>query len=100
MILGAYTPNEGDVELSKNAEVKEAFDKALGELVGAEYEPVAYIARQVVSGMNYAVFCREKTVTADPAVSFSVVTVYQDLEGKASVKEVENLVIGEFDSFE
>ena len=79
--------------------MKEAFDKALATITGADYEPVAYIARQVVSGSNYAVFCTEKSVTLEPTGSFAVVTVYEDLEGNATVKEINNLVIGEYDSF-
>ena len=56
------TPIAGGWRYTENPEVDdnvaEVVDKATGKLLGAEYEPVAYIGSQVVAGMNHAVLCR------------------------------------------
>lgn len=65
--------------------VSEVVDKATAKLLGAEYEPVAYIGSQVVAGINHAVLCRITAVTPDAEAKYSLVYIYEDLEGNCEV---------------
>jgi len=71
-------------------EVKSALVKACETLTGAEYEPVALLASQVVAGMNYKLLCRAtpSVVLSDPEVYYTIVTVYADLSGNAEITDV------------
>lgn len=86
-LCGGWAVNTGDVAFDKNAEVKEAYEKALRSMVmtGGEMEPVAYLGSQVVAGMNYLLLCRVKAVVEDPSTELVLVTVYADLEGNATI---------------
>ena len=68
---GAYTAPE---KPGVTDEAKAALEKALN-------------GTQVVSGTNYMLLCKITTVTAEPVSHYSIVTVYEDLEGNASISE-------------
>lgn len=92
-IFGGLKMNQGDISVDKNADVKAAFDKALDGLVGCNYETVAYIGYQVVSGTNYVILCRTTPISPDAESVFSMVTVYEDLHGTAELSDVADLSI-------
>ena len=68
-------------------------DKATEKLLGAEYEPVAYIGNQVVAGMNHAVLCKLTAVTPDASAAYSLVYIYEDLEGNCEVTGTSDIVL-------
>ena len=68
-------------------------NKALDGLVGCNYEAVAYIGSQVVAGTNYSILCRTTPVVPDAVSSFSIVTVYEDLNGSAELTDVSDLTL-------
>lgn len=68
-------------------EAKGALEKATEKLLGAEYDPVALVATQVVAGMNYSILCEITAVAPDAEPKYSIVIVYQDLEGNAEVTD-------------
>jgi len=70
------------------AAVQKAFDTATGELVGVGYKPVAYLASQVVAGINYAVLCTATTVTAEPVTVPALVIVYATPDGSAKLTHI------------
>lgn len=78
------------------ADAQKAFDSALEGLTGVDYQPMALLGRQVVSGTNYAILCHGSTVTAEPVNNIYVVFVYEDLEGKASVNNIVCLNLTDF----
>lgn len=86
-ILGGWTKAESPVVPE---DVKEAFEAATGELVGAEYEPVAFLECQVVAGMNYLLLAKETIVVPDAVPTYSIVKIYKDAAGEASLAEVLN----------
>lgn len=92
-IVGGLEMNQGEVSVDGNADVKAAFDKALDGLVGCKYETVAYIGCQVVSGTNYVILCRTTPICPDAESVFSMVTVYEDLNGTAELSDVADLSI-------
>ena len=87
-------PMSGGWELAENdaaelpEEVQTAFDKAVANLEGNELKPVAYMAQQVVAGMNYMILCESTLVTAEPVTSYQVAVIYADLQGNAEVTQI------------
>ena len=73
-------------------EVKAAFEKATEGLVGYTYEPIAILGSQVVSGMNYCLLCKTTVVP----VSYTLVYIYEALDGTAEILSIQELV---FDAF-
>lgn len=93
-VLGGWTANEEDTSMEANSEAAEALEKAVGGMVGAKYEPIACLGKQVVSGTNYCLLCRITPVVPSPVSHFALVYVYQALDGSAELLEVQDLTIG------
>ncbi|MBQ6431122.1 MAG: hypothetical protein IJJ99_04525 [Oscillospiraceae bacterium] len=94
--LGGWEVNGKDVEADMPEEARDAFDKAMAELDGADYAPLAYLGSQVVAGMNYAYLCRSTLVIAEPLSKLTLVTVYRDLEGNASILGISDIEIADY----
>ena len=75
-------------------EVREALTAAAGKLLGAEYEPIALLATQVVAGTNYCLLCKVTPVYPDPQSHFALVYLYMDLAGGSKILEVKDIEIG------
>ena len=58
-----------------------------------EYEPVACLATQVVSGLNYSLLCRVTTLTAEPYTHLALVRIYQDLSGHCEITDSAAVVL-------
>ena len=69
-------------------DLKKAFEKAVSELDGVDYTPVAYLASQVVAGTNHCVLCKAAPVVPDAETTYSIVYIYEDLEGNAEITEI------------
>ena len=69
-------------------EMKELFNKAMEGLTGADYEPVAYIASQTVSGKNHLFIARTSPVVPDPQETYALVTIYEDTEGNLEILDI------------
>ncbi len=82
----------GGWEMADSHDVTEeqaaTFEKALEGLTGAEYEAVAYIASQLVSGTNYLFLVRVAPVVPDPVEKYALVRIYKDLSGNVRLEEV------------
>ncbi len=59
--------------------------KAFKALNKEDYQPLALIATQVVSGKNYCVLCKVSPQNSEPY--FSLLTVYEDLSGKVKMTD-------------
>ena len=93
-LVGGWTINAENVaEIPQD--VQDALTKAAEELTGCAYEPVALLASQVVSGMNYCRLCRLTPVVPDAESTFALVYLYVDLENNASITRVAGI---EFDA--
>ena len=93
-LVGGWTINAENVaEIPQD--VQDALTKAAEELTGCTYEPVALLASQVVSGMNYCRLCRLTPVVPDAESTFALVYLYVDLENNASITRVADI---EFDA--
>ena len=94
VIPGSFAANTGDLAFGADETVKNAFEKAAETLLGVNYEPIAYLAKQIVNGSNYMVLCRTTVVSPDAVPEFALVTIYEDLQGNAKFGESEPLRIG------
>lgn len=74
-------------------EVFAAIDAAFDRLTGIGVNEYYILAQQVVAGTNYAVLCRKTTVTAEPVESWAMATVYVDLDGNASITDIQDMVL-------
>lgn len=70
-----------------------AINAAFDSLVGIDVKEYYILGQQVVAGTNYAVLCRKTTVTAEPVEGWAMATVYVDLEGNASVTDIQDVVL-------
>lgn len=62
MILGGWNLDEVK-GCNLPQKVQTAFTAVTSELVGADYEPIAYLGSQQVNGMNYRILALMRTVT-------------------------------------
>lgn len=95
-VSGDFSLNTGKVELKKNAIVSTAFEKAVENLAGVSYEPIAYLGLRAVDGEGptYAVLCLEKAGTSSTQIKLSIVTIYEDFGGKANIRSTEGVELG------
>ncbi|MBR5742864.1 MAG: hypothetical protein IKX85_03600 [Clostridia bacterium] len=82
--LGGWTETETP---EMTDEAKEALAKACETLAGVEYTPVALLATQVVSGTNYRILCESRATVPGSVDSYTILVVYQDLQGGAEIIE-------------
>ena len=90
-------------------EVQTAFDK-VKEGFDGEIVPVAYFARQLVTGGNFQVLCKVTAVpekdaegdsgktdtAAKPVTSYKVLVISSDLLGKVTLKKMSDFNIGDY----
>lgn len=90
IMVGGWDSNTGDtsIDAKENADAKKAFEKAMDGFDGDSFEVVAYLGSQVVAGTNYGYLCRETSDEPDPVTTFVLLTVYEDLDGNAGVKDI------------
>lgn len=98
-VTGGWTMNT-EAAANLSAEQKETFEKAMADLDGVDYEPIAVIGGQVVSGMNYAYLCKATVVVPDAQPTWTVVVVYQDIEGKAKFVSAKDIDIADVKTLE
>ena len=80
------------------ADLENVFHKAMEGLLGVSYEPIACLGTQLVSGTNYAFFCKAQAVAPDAQPYYAVVKVYEDPEGKTEILEIVSMTpYGEVD---
>lgn len=91
MVVGGWTASE-DIKMTDTA--KNAFEKAVSGLPGVNYEPVACLGTQVVAGINYCILCKATPVTLKATTYYTLVYVYENLEGNAEIASIKNIELG------
>ena len=84
-IVGGWTKAASPVITD---DFKTVFEKAAAGIDGVDYAPVAYLASQVVAGTNHCVLCKATPVVPDAKTTYSIVYIYEDLEGNAKITEI------------
>lgn len=74
-------------------EQKAIFEKGLEKLVGADYVPIALLGTQVVAGQNYCFLAQTTPVVPDANPVYTLVFLYQDLEGNVQLMNVADMPI-------
>lgn len=77
-------------------EVKAVYEKAIQQVGGSTFTPMAYLGSQVVAGTNYAVLVEGELASDDPVSNIHVVTIYEDLEGNVELTNICTLDPAEF----
>ena len=90
-LSGGWTPAE-DPTITE--EIRALFDQAMAGLMGVDYVPVAYLGSQIVAGMNHAFLCQATVVYPGAQPRWTVVYLYQDLAGQATVLNIADFDIG------
>ena len=76
-------------------ELRGVFDKALEKLVGVSYEPELYLGSQVVAGRNHCFLCRSAVIYPGALSYYTLVYIYEDLQGGASILNISKADLGE-----
>ena len=99
MMAACAEPMLGGWSVSENTEItdeqKALFDKAMEGLLGVNYEPIAFLGSQVVSGTNYCFLCRATVVYPGATAQLALVYIYENLEGAPEVTNIVTLDLGE-----
>ncbi|SCW30424.1 hypothetical protein SAMN02910456_00416 [Ruminococcaceae bacterium YRB3002] len=66
-------------------EQRTLFENAMKTLLGVDYEPVAYLASQVVAGTNHCYLCKATVVAPDATPTYKLVYIYEKLDGTTEV---------------
>lgn len=96
LLEGGFAVTEAVTANKIDDNAQKALDTAVEGLVGMNYEPVALLGTQVVSGTNYAILCKGTPVTPDAVSALYVVTVYAGLDGKAEISSSAALNLADF----
>ena len=73
--------------------VATAFCEVFGNMVGAEYTPIAYLGSQVVNGINHAILAEQLLVTGKDTKNV-VLIVLNEREEKFTIVNIERVVEG------
>ena len=92
MLLGSYEINEVK-SANLPQKVATAFTAVTGELVGAEYQPIAYIGKQIVNGTNYCVLAVQKIITAKPETRLVKMIIHEELNGAVSLISISGIAL-------
>lgn len=71
-------------------QVASAFSKVTMDLVGAKYEPLMYLATQVVNGTNHMILCRQTLSDSDHTVRLSTMIVNIPTNGDPPMLHTQN----------
>ena len=91
-IVGGWAINQDSTLPKDNPEAMQVFKKATRDLEGYRYQVVAVLGLQVVAGMNYSYLCTAKMSVPQAKTEYHIVTVYENLNGEASVTSAQNLL--------
>ena len=90
MILGGWNLDEvkGTALPQK---VQTVFTAVTSELVGADYEPIAYLGSQQVNGMNYRILALQKLVVPNAEKRIVKMIIHEELDGSVRLVSVSGL---------
>ena len=87
MILGGWNLDEVK-GCNLPQKVQTDFTAVTSELVGADYEPIAYLGSQQVNGTNYRILCLQRTVAIDAEKKIVKMIIHEELDGTARLESV------------
>ena len=73
--------------------VQTDFTAVTSELVGADYEPIAYLGSQQVNGTNYRILALMRTITPKTEKKFVKMIIHEEVDGSVRLESVSGLVL-------
>ena len=73
--------------------VATAFTAVTGELVGADYQPVLYVGKQVVNGTNYCILAVQRIIAPAGEKRLVKMIINEAPDGKASLVCVSGIAL-------
>lgn len=70
-----------------------AFTSVMGDLVGADYEPICYLGSQIVNGTNYRILCIKTPVIPNGEKSIVKVIVNDAADGTARLVSISRVAL-------
>ena len=73
--------------------VQTNFTAVTGELVGVEYEPIAYLGSQQVNGTNYRILALQRVVSLNSEKKFVKMIIHEELDGSVRLVSVSGVAL-------
>ena len=73
--------------------VQTNFTAVTGELVGVEYEPIAYLGSQQVNGTNYRILALRKAVIQNTEKRIVKMIIHEELDGSVCLVSVSGVAL-------
>lgn len=87
MILGGWNLDEIK-GCNLPQKVQTDFTAVTSELVGADYEPIAYLGSQTVNGTNYRVLALMRAVVPNAEKRIVKMIIHEELDGSVRLQSV------------
>lgn len=94
--VGAWKENENLVKADLPESAQNAFDGATKDLLGANYEPIALLATQVIAGERLAILAKQTMVTANPTTNLVIMFIYSGFDKTNSIENIYTLNLADF----
>ena len=91
MLGGWVLDNFNGVKLPQK--VASGFASVTGGLVGADYQPVLYVGKQVVNGTNYCVLATQKVVSVEPETRLVKMIINESPRGEFSLVSISGIAL-------
>ena len=92
MILGGWNLDEVK-GCNLPQKVATDFTAVTSELVGAEYEPIAYLGSQEVNGTNYRILALRKAVIQNTEKRIVKMIIHEELDGSVRLESVSGVAL-------
>ena len=92
MILGGWNLDEVK-GCNLPQKVATDFTAVTGELVGADYEPIAYLGSQQVNGTNYRILALQRMVTPNAEKRIVKMIIHEELDGSVRMVSVSGVAL-------
>lgn len=73
--------------------VQSAFTAVTGDMIGADYEPIAYLGSQIVNGINYRILAKQRLVIPGCEVRIVKMIIHEETDGSARLESVSGLAL-------
>ena len=73
--------------------VQTDFTAVTSDIVGAEYEPIAYLGSQAANGTNYRILALQTSIIANPEKKFVRMIINEALDGSVRLVSISGLAL-------
>ena len=91
-MLGSWDASEIKV-VNLPQKVASAFTAVTSEIVGADYQPVLYVGKQLVNGTNYCLLALKTAVAPNAASTLVKMVIHEDTDGKYVLKSISRIAL-------